>query len=240
MIGKNIIVFGGSGVIGGEICKLLNAITPEYKTDAYQVFNADLNDVIVPGVEFMHVDLLNGNSVKRAFDQIIRTHGPIYAVINCTYPKPKRYMQNPWSTTTDGDYLTFFNLHLISNLSLCKFAMEYNVKNVILLSSIYGAKIPEDWIYENSCIHKTPLEYCMAKSAINQLVRYVSKDIHINAIAPGGIESDSMDATFKTNYRKRAEFTKVNEIAGMVAYLLSDDGQGINGQVITVDGGFCR
>jgi NAD(P)-dependent dehydrogenase (short-subunit alcohol dehydrogenase family) len=149
-------------------------------------------------------------------------------------------MKNPWYITSDSDYLTFFNQHLVSNINLCKRAYEYGVENVILLSSIYGQIIPDDKMYEGSCIKKPPLEYCVSKAGLNHAVRYLSKYMHINCISPGGIESPEMDETFKSNYKNNnyGKFTNVNEVAGMVKYLLSEEGKGINGQVLTIDGGF--
>ena len=222
---KSVIVVGGSGRIGKAVCEKL--------CDKYTVYNADLEQSHQYGT-FIYTNILNQFSVDETFYSV-KAQGEIYAVINCTYPKPQRYMKRPWYITSDSDYLTFFNQHLVSNINLCKRAYEYGVENIILLSSIYGQIIPDDKMYEGTTIKKPPLEYCVSKAGINHLVRYLSKYIHINCISPGGIESPEMDETFKKNYGK---FTNVKEIAGMVKYLLSEDGMGVNGAVITVDGGF--
>jgi len=230
---KAVVVFGGSGRIGRAVCLgLSNAVVDSEQP--YEVFNADTIEHEMPCITFIKTDILNQFSVDQTFYKVSET-GKIHAIINCTYPKPQRYMKSPWYITSDSDYLTFFNQHLVSNINLCKRAYEYGVENVILLSSIYGKKIPEEWMYCGSTVKMPPLEYGMSKSSINYLVRYLSHQIHINAIAPGGIESDEQDKIFKQRYKK---FTNVNEVAGMVKYLLSEDGAGINGQVIIVDGGF--
>jgi NAD(P)-dependent dehydrogenase (short-subunit alcohol dehydrogenase family) len=229
----NVLVVGGSGRIGSAVCLALsNAVVDSEQP--YDVFNADTTEHEMPCVTFIKTDILNQFSVDKAF-YTAGIPGGLHAVINCAYPKPQRYMKNPWYITSDQDYLTFFNQHLVSNINLCKRAYEYGVENIILLSSIYGQTIPDDKMYEGSCIKKPPLEYCVSKAGINHLVRYLSKYIHINCISPGGIESPEMDDLFKSRYGK---FTNVKEIAGLVKYLLSEEGQGINGQIITVDGGF--
>ena len=91
--------------------------------------------------------------------------------------------------------------------------------------------------------------YAAAKSGVNALMRHVAskygkKHIRANAIAPGLIVSDRMrevmppallEGTLKGTRSWRLGHP--NDIAAMVAFLLSDDGEWINGQVISVDGG---
>ena len=244
---KNVIVFGGDGLIGREVCKYLVTAQDNCENHIYNVYKADMNDTVSTGAEFIYTDILNSYSVDHTFRKVrmqntsIRVNGEIFAIVNCTYPKPQRYMTETWYNETDNDYLTFFNQHLISNIMLCKMARQYNVENIVLLSSIYGQKVPIGPIYVNAVIKKPPLEYGMSKASINYLVKYLSKEgLHINAIAPGGLESDNMDDLFKILYKQigGCDFTTPCEVAGMVKYLLSEEGQGITGQVITVDKGW--
>ena len=91
--------------------------------------------------------------------------------------------------------------------------------------------------------------YATAKSGVNALMRHVAsrfgkQHIRANAIAPGLIISDRMrevmpqallDGTLKGTRSWRLGHP--TDIAAMVAFLLSDDGEWVNGQVISVDGG---
>lgn len=91
--------------------------------------------------------------------------------------------------------------------------------------------------------------YAAAKSGVNALMRHVAskygkQHIRANAIAPGLIISDRMrevvpqallDGTLKGTRSWRLGHP--NDIAAMVAFLFSDDGEWINGQVLSVDGG---
>ncbi len=92
--------------------------------------------------------------------------------------------------------------------------------------------------------------YAMSKSAINALVRHIAsrwgrEGIRANAVAPGLVRTeknfqildneDTLNMVLSTMRSPRVG--KPDDIAAMVAFLASDDGEWINGQVIAVDGG---
>jgi NAD(P)-dependent dehydrogenase (short-subunit alcohol dehydrogenase family) len=90
----------------------------------------------------------------------------------------------------------------------------------------------------------------MSKSGINALVRHIAsrwgKDgIRANAIAPGLVRTernfqlleDEATLTHILGTIRAPRVGKPEDIAAMVAFLASDDGEWITGQVIAVDGG---
>lgn len=93
--------------------------------------------------------------------------------------------------------------------------------------------------------------YAMSKSGINALMRHVAsrwgkEGVTANAIAPGFVMTPEMIAgggvpeDFIAQCLRGVRSTrlgKAEDIAGMAAMLLSEDGRWINGQVIRVDGG---
>ena len=91
--------------------------------------------------------------------------------------------------------------------------------------------------------------YAAAKSGVNALMRHVASKwgkqrIRANAIAPGLIVSDQMSEVIPKDMQERTlkgtrswRLGHPRDIAAMVAFLLSDDGEWINGQVVSVDGG---
>lgn len=92
--------------------------------------------------------------------------------------------------------------------------------------------------------------YAMSKSAINALVRHIAsrwgkEGIRANAIAPGLVRTEKnfqlLDDENTLNLIlgtiRSPRVGKPDDIAAMVAFLASDDGEWINGQVIAVDGG---
>lgn len=91
--------------------------------------------------------------------------------------------------------------------------------------------------------------YAAAKSGVNALMRHVASKwgkqrIRANAIAPGLIVSDQMSEVIPQDLQQRTlkgtrswRLGHPRDIAAMVAFLMSEDGEWINGQVISVDGG---
>ena len=93
--------------------------------------------------------------------------------------------------------------------------------------------------------------YAAAKAAVAQLTRQMASDhaadgINVNAIAPGVIEtamtrhSINNDSWYHEAMIKNAPMGigQPDDIAGVVAFLCSDDARYVNGQVIAVDGGW--
>jgi NAD(P)-dependent dehydrogenase (short-subunit alcohol dehydrogenase family) len=91
--------------------------------------------------------------------------------------------------------------------------------------------------------------YSVTKAGINALARHVAsrwgrEGIRANAVAPGLIVTDRirdgappglLDGMLARSRSSR--HGEESDVASMVAYLLSDDGSWINGQVINIDGG---
>lgn len=91
--------------------------------------------------------------------------------------------------------------------------------------------------------------YAITKSGITALVRHIAsrwgkKGIRANAIAPGLVLTPTVQEGLEPQFRERvlrigrsARLGRPEDIAAMAAYLMSDDGEWINGQVLSVDGG---
>lgn len=95
--------------------------------------------------------------------------------------------------------------------------------------------------------------YCASKGGVSLLTKalateYVRKNIRINAVAPGGIQT----AIIKdfTELPEGADYTLLKkislpddqwgqpeEVAGLFAFLASDDARFVNGAIYTIDGG---
>lgn len=91
--------------------------------------------------------------------------------------------------------------------------------------------------------------YGMAKAGVNALMRHIAsrwgrEGVRANAILPGFVFTEKTRDHLPEEFHRHAvagtRSTRLGEpedIAGMVALLFSDDGEWINGQTLSVDGG---
>lgn len=95
----------------------------------------------------------------------------------------------------------------------------------------------------------TRLSYAVSKSGLHALMRHVAsrwgkQGIRANAVAPGLVITEQLREHFPENLRQATlaitrspRLGTSEDIAAMVAMLMSAEGEWINGQVIGVDGG---
>jgi NAD(P)-dependent dehydrogenase (short-subunit alcohol dehydrogenase family) len=93
------------------------------------------------------------------------------------------------------------------------------------------------------------LAYAISKNGLHGIVRHVAtrwgkQGVRANAVAPGLVMTEPVRAMLTAEQRETVlgitRSTRLGEprdIAAAVAFLLSDDGEWINGQVMSVDGG---
>jgi len=91
--------------------------------------------------------------------------------------------------------------------------------------------------------------YAASKAGVNSLCRHIAskwgqKGIRCNVVSPGFVLTEQLDANMPQQVKdwmlKGARSTRhgaPRDIAGAVAFLLSDDGEWVNGQVWRVNGG---
>jgi NAD(P)-dependent dehydrogenase (short-subunit alcohol dehydrogenase family) len=93
------------------------------------------------------------------------------------------------------------------------------------------------------------VSYAVSKSGIHALMRHVAsrwgkEGIRSNAVAPGVVLTENSTANMPDEMRamilqmgRSPRLGQPDDIASMVAMLFSDDGEWINGQIVSVDGG---
>jgi NAD(P)-dependent dehydrogenase (short-subunit alcohol dehydrogenase family) len=93
--------------------------------------------------------------------------------------------------------------------------------------------------------------YCMSKGAVIQMTRalameYLKTDLRVNAIAPGATDTAlpaafhipaDVDVELMAGYMVPRAMSAADEIAGLVAFVASDDGRSIHGAVLSIDNG---
>ena len=185
----------------------------------------------------IELDLTKRDSIERLLTEVEKKLGhPSILVNNATY-----------STTTDIDSFTA--------LALDKH-YELNVKATTLLTIEFikrftfskGGRIINITSGQSLGEMSNEIAYAMTKGAIETLTKTISqkiasKGITINAVNPGPTDTDWMDEQLYNDLEKRFPMKRVGQpvdVARLVGFLSSEEGEWITGQIIHSEGGFQR
>jgi 3-oxoacyl-[acyl-carrier protein] reductase len=236
---KRALVTGGSGGIGGAICKRLARdghhvyVHANRNLDAAQALRAE----IVAGggsAQTIGFDITDAEASRAALEAVLND-GAIQILVNnagvhddAVFPGMSR---EQWHRVIDTSVDGFFNVTqpLMMPMIRTRWGRIVSTSSVTALTGNRGQ-----------------VNYAAAKGALNAATKSLalevaSRGITVNAVAPGIITTSMSDAVFdrETIARlvpmKRAGLPA--EVAGLVAYLVSDEAGYVTGQVISINGG---
>src|SRR5258708_1116794 len=180
------------------------------------------------------LDVQDIDSIHKLFKAI---EGEIFAVVNCAgiFESEAESLEKDfeiWEKT--------IAVNLTGNYYLAKISKEKILENgrFIMISS-------SDAFYGGA---KTA-SYAASKAGVNSLTKSLSlsfadKKIRVNSVAPGWVVTPMIEANGDEFLDKLAQINplkrnaKSKDVANVIEYLLSDQSDYINGQVIPLEGGY--
>lgn len=169
------------------------------------------------------------------------------------------YETKDFADITDEDWLTIFDMNVLSGIRLCRqylpLMLKKNWGRIVFISSESGLQIPSDMIH-----------YGMTKTAQLAIARGLAETtkgtaVTVNSVLPGPTKSEGiepfLDKLCKENNKSVDEMEKElfatmrpssllerfltpEEIAAMVTFICSPLASGTNGAALTVEGGIVR
>jgi NAD(P)-dependent dehydrogenase (short-subunit alcohol dehydrogenase family) len=240
---RDIWVIGGAGYLGQEVVKLLTEL-------GASVLCADLpgKAKAAPGITPADLDAADIPALGKFVSDQIDARGVPHGLVIMTYASTAKKFDD--LTAADFDHANHGNLTATFTLAraIGNAMAERGSGSLVLFSSMYGTVSTDPRIYE-APMNPNPVEYGVGKAGIQQLTRYLAvhygpRGVRCNAISPGPFPNPNIQANqpdFISRLAQKVPLGRVGqspEIAGAVAFLVSDASTFVTGQNLAVDGGW--
>jgi len=239
--GKCAVVTGGGRGIGKAICLKLASLGADIgavdilKSEAA----ATAAEVEALGRKAVAVacDVSSPSEVQAMFGEVSGALGGVHILINNAGITRDNLMMR----MSDEDWKKVIDVNLSGAFNCCREASKYFIKQrfgrVVNVSSVVG-------LMGNA----GQANYSASKAGIIGLTKSLAKElatrgVTANAVAPGYVDTEMTRAISEQARSKLvslipvARLGKVDDVANVVAFLVSDGADYITGQVINVDGG---
>ncbi|MCE7063194.1 SDR family oxidoreductase [Dyadobacter sp. CY343] len=246
---KHIWVFGGAGYLGQATVSVLDKLGAKVLcVDLGDRAEAFVRKQNLTNTAYAALDIRDTGAAERFVSEKIAELGVPDGYVNLTTATTAKRMEE--LTAEDFDEVNHGGLTatfiLTRAIGLQMAARKKG--SIVLFSSMYGSVSPYPEVYQEP-MNKNPLEYGVGKAGITQMTRYLAvhwgkSNVRCNCISPGPFPNPDVQkghAAFVERLAGKSPMGRIgqaSEIAGSVAFLLSDAASYITGQDLAVDGGW--
>lgn len=238
--GRNVLVTGGTRGVGLAVGVRLAA-------DGYRVFalgraeSPDLAKAIAQApagvLNFVPFDLMHIDGIPELVRELKAEHGAFYGLVNNAALGTEGLLSNMHNSEIEK----LIRLNTLSPVILTKYVVRgmmtagegriVNISSIIASTGYSGLSV-----------------YGATKAAMLGFTRSLAREVgrlgvNVNAVAPGFMDTEmtrSMATGQRVKIASRAalrRLAEVEDVASLVAYLMSDAAKNITGTVMTVDAG---
>ena len=236
---KRALVTGGSGDLGGALCRRLardglhvivhaNGNLARAEALAAEILTAN------GSAEAIAFDVADGDASRAAIEGLLQA-GPIQVVVNNAGIHDDAPMagmsETQWKRVIDVSLHGFF--HVTQPLLLPMARTRWGrIVSVSSVAAVLGNRGQSNYAAAKAALHGA------SKSLAREMA---SRGISVNVVAPGVIEGNMAAAAFTAESIRQlvpaGRAGKPEEIAALVGFLCGEEAGYINGQVIGVNGG---
>lgn len=239
---KIALITGASGGIGIETVKTFTE-NGYYVIAMYNKNRASLDKLILDfGLEEKVYLVSCDLSDEKALNQVISDLAKSFKHVDVLVNNAGVDYYGLITDTTDNDWKRVMDVNVNSAFKLSKWALESMISKksgkIINVSSVWG-------------ISGASMEvaYSTSKSALIGFTKALAKEVApsnvtVNCVCPGVIDTPMNDIFSDTEKQEiindipLARFGKACEVAQLIYYLASSNGDYVTGQTITIDGGY--
>lgn len=251
------IVIGGSGLVGSQIVKslfdrgdkvvILDTRTVGIKSKEIVAINAQDNN---------YAEKITSILNSRAFDNFNIIFSQMYEesdyrLINTNGRESFRELvRELWVSADSSDFSKAIKNQIeLPDRILRRLnkIIECHSTRILFIGSSFGeyGKLTDYFSKLDSVIFKHP-SYGLSKMAIGSYIDFLvdiyhSKPVRINCLALGVVDrgqTDNFALSIKKNTAYRNELISLKDVSNSVSFMLSDESDGIHGQVIQVNKGW--
>lgn len=230
-------------IITGVNGQLGNAYLNTLVNENYYVYAIDLN---INGMECtentkpIQLDITNEDAVHSFYKDINK----VDILIN----NAGIGVFTSFEQRTAKEFMQVLNVNLLGTFLMSQSAIEIMKKQkfgkIINIGSIYGQVSSDERIYGDSGRNNSEV-YSASKAGVIHMTKYMAThfgkyNIQTNCISPGGI-FNKQSKEFIDNYEYKTPMGRMgtpDDLQSVLKFLISDESKYINGQNITLDGGF--